>query len=95
MSDFVTVRGISTVNDIDNENILCIYAISYENGDLDYEIAFYAEIDGAWMPTGHHGESRLLKLLNDNEGMYHRLISKISGGASREVYFMDNSADFN
>ena len=94
MSDFVTVRGISTVNDIDNENMLCIYAISYENGDLDYEIAFYAETDEAWMPAGHYGESRLLKLLNENEGIYHRLISKISGGASREVYFMNNNAEF-
>jgi hypothetical protein len=94
MNNFVTVRGISTVNDIDNENTLCVYAISYENGDLDYEIAFYSDTDAEWMPAGHYEDSRLLKLLKENEKLYDALISKISGGASREVYFIDDNAEF-
>lgn len=94
MNNFVTVRGISTVNDIDNENTLCVYAISYENGDLDYEIAFYSDAEAEWMPAGHYEDSRLLKLLKENEKLYNALISKISGGASREVYFIDDNAEF-
>lgn len=94
MNNFVTVRGISTVNDIDNDNMLCVYAISYENGDLDYEIAFYSDTDAEWMPAGHYEDSRLLKLLKENEKLYNALISKISGGASREVYFIDGNAEF-
>lgn len=88
----ITISGISTSLDYETEAALVTFKVSEENGDCNYCVAMWDDASaGGWVPGVMSRSDRLFDILKDidkdtAEEEYHRIISKIAGGTSTELY---------
>lgn len=91
MDKTYTIYGINTATDFNNGLMLTTYAITHADGIVNYEVSFYDEVDAKWLPANNEGNKNILySILKNNDQIYNHLISKISNGASREIYIINN-----
>lgn len=92
----ITISGLSTSLDYETDAALVTFKVSEENGDCNYCVAIWDDASaGGWVPGVMSRSDRLFDILKDidkdtAEEEYNRIISKIVGGTSTELYIEQN-----
>lgn len=86
MSKNYILRGITSTMDPDLGYMLVFYRIDDGEGWSEYETAIWDDnVSEYWTPATMSQTNLLWTVVGEDAEKFHRLISKIVGGASREV----------
>lgn len=86
MNKTYTLRGITSTTDPDLGCMLVFYRIDDGEGWTEYETAVWDDnVSEYWTPATMSHTNLLWTVVGEDVEKFHRLISKIAGGASCEV----------